>query len=197
MKKTLLAALALALLIPASTSLASGLAIYGSYWSSDALDDTAGAGLKFSIPLGETLNLDLRGTYYEPFDDDALQDEIDDLFEDGPNPDRDIFNSELKIIPVEAGLSFNLGDGAIQPTLGAGASYFLIDSDRGSVDDEVGWYASAGLNFAREGSAGFFLEGVYRSAEGEVSEDEDDVDFDRVTFDLDGFAANAGIVFSF
>lgn len=197
MKKALLAALALALLVPASTSMASGLAIYGSYWSSDALDDTAGAGLKFSLPLGERFNLDLRGTYYEPFDQDALQDEIDDLFDDGPNPDRDIFNSELKIIPVEAGFSFNLGDGAIQPTLGAGATYFLIDSDRGSVDDEVGWYGSVGLNFAREGSAGFFLEGVYRSAEGEVSEDEDDVDFDRVTFDLDGFAANAGVVFSF
>jgi hypothetical protein len=196
MKKTFLATLALALLIPASSALASGLSIYGSYWDTDALDDTAGAGVKFSIPLGQTLNLDLRGTYYEPFDRDALQDEIDDLFDDD-NPDREIFDSEISIIPIEAGLSFNLGQSSIQPSIGAGVSYFLLDSDLGEIDDEVGWYANAALDFASQGSVGFFLEGIYRSAEGEVNEDEDDVDFDRVTFDLDGFAANAGVVFRF
>jgi hypothetical protein len=196
MKKTFLATLALALLLPASSALASGLSIYGSYWDTDALDDTAGAGVKFSIPLGQTLNLDLRGTYYEPFDRDALQDEIDDLFDDD-NPDREIFDSEIEIIPLEVGLSFNLGQSSIQPSIGAGVSYFLLDSDLGEIDDEVGWYANAALNFASQGSVGFFLEGIYRSAEGEVNEDEDDVDFDRVTFDLDGFAANAGVVFRF
>lgn len=197
MKKTFLTVLALALLVPASSALASGLSIYGSYWDTDALDDTAGAGVKFSIPLGQTLNLDLRGTYYEPFDRDALQDEIDDLFDDGPNPDREIFDSEISIIPLEAGLSFNLGQSSIQPSIGAGVSYFLLDSDLGEIDDEVGWYANAALNFASQGSVGFFLEGVYRSAEGEVTEDEDDIDFDRVTFDLDGISANAGVVFRF
>lgn len=196
MKKTFLATLALALLLPASSALASGLAIYGSYWDTDALDDTAGAGVKLSIPLGQTLNLDLRGTYYEPFDRDALQDEIDDLFDDD-SPDREIFDSEISIIPIEAGLSFNLGRSSIQPSIGAGVSYFLLDSDVGEIDDEVGWYANAALDFASQGRVGFFLEGIYRSAEGEVNEDRDDIDFDRVTFDLDGFAANAGVVFRF
>lgn len=197
MKKTFLAALALALLLPASGALASGLSIYGSYWDTDALDDTAGAGVKFSIPLGQTLNLDLRGTYYEPFDRDALQDEIDDLFDPDENVDREIFDSEIDIIPLEAGLSFNLGQASIQPSIGAGVSYFMLDSDRGEIDDEVGWYANAALNFANQGSVGFFLEGLYRSAEGEVTEDEEDIDFERVTFDLDGFSANAGVVFRF
>jgi hypothetical protein len=73
----------------------------------------------------------------------------------------------------------------------------MLDHDRFDIDDEVGWYGSVGLDFAREGSVGFFLEGLYRTAEGEVTEDEEDVDFERVTFDLDGFAANAGVVFRF
>ena len=195
MKKTFLAALALALLLPASSVLASGLSLYGAYWDTDALDDTAGAGAKFSIPLGDTLNLDLRGTYFEPFDEEALRDEIEDIGDD--EVDREIFNSEIEIIPLEAGLSFNLGSAAIRPSIGAGVSYFMLDTDRGSIDDEVGWYANFALEFARENSVGFFLEALYRAAEGELTEDEDDIDFERVTFDLDGVAANAGVVFRF
>jgi hypothetical protein len=195
MKKILLATLAVGLLLPAFGAQASGLAIFGSYWDTEALDDTAGAGVKFSIPLGQTFNLDLRGTYYEPFDRDALSDEIDDLFDD--EVDREIFDSEISIIPIEAGFSFNLGQGAVRPTLGAGVSYFMLDHDRFDIDDEVGWYGSVGLDFARQGSVGFFLEGLYRSAEGEVNDDRDDIDFDRVPIDLDGFAANAGVVFRF
>lgn len=195
MKKILLAVLAVGLLLPAFGAQASGIAIFGSYWDTDALDDTAGAGVKFSLPMGQTFNFDLRGTYYEPFDKEALRDELDDVFDD--EVDREIFDSEVDIIPLEAGFSFNLGQGAVQPTLGAGVSYFMLDHDRFEIDDEVGWYGSVGLNFANEGSVGFFLEGLYRTAEGEVTEDEDDIDFDRVTIDLDGFAANAGVVFRF
>jgi hypothetical protein len=195
MKKIFLAVLAVGLLLPAFGAQASGLAIFGSYWDTDALDDTAGAGVKLSLPMGQTFNFDLRGTYYEPFDREALSDEVDDIFDD--EIDREIFNSEIDIIPLEAGFSFNLGQGAVQPTLGAGVSYFMLDHDRFDIDDEVGWYGSVGLNFANEGSVGFFLEGLYRTAEGEITDDEDDVDFDRVTVDLDGFAANAGVVFRF
>lgn len=195
MKKILLAVLAVGLLLPAFGAQASGLAVFGSYWDTDALDDTAGAGVKFSLPMGQSFNFDLRGTYYEPFDREALSDEVDDIFDD--EIDREIFNSEIDIIPLEAGFSFNLGQGAVQPTLGAGVSYFMLDHDRFDIDDEVGWYGSVGLNFANEGSVGFFLEGLYRTAEGEITDDEDDVDFDRVTFDLDGIAANAGVVFRF
>lgn len=195
MKKILLATLAVGLLLPAFGAQASGLAIFGSYWDTEALDETAGAGVKLSIPLGQRFNLDLRGTYYEPFDRDALRDEIDDLFDD--EVDREIFNSEISIIPIEAGFSFSLGQGAVRPTLGAGVSYFMLDHDRFDLDDEVGWYGSVGLDFARQGGVGFFLEGLYRSAEGEVNDDRDDVNFDRVPIDLDGFAANAGVVFRF
>lgn len=195
MKKTLLAALALALLVPGSSALASGLGIYGSYWNSDSLDDVAGAGVKFSVPLGSTMNLDLRGTYYEPFDEEALRDELDDPFDD--STDREIFPGEISVVPLEAGLSFNLGRGSIRPSIGAGVSYFLLDVDRGDVDDEVGWYGNFAVDFASEGSVGFFAEAIYRAAEGQVREDLDELDFDRVDFDLDGFAANAGVVFRF
>lgn len=195
MKKTFLAAVALVLIVPAGGAMASGLSVFGSYWNSDSLDDVAGAGVKFSVPLGDTMSFDLRGTYYEPFDEEALRDELDDPFEDD-FPDE-IFPGEIQVIPLEAGLSVNLGQGSIRPSIGAGVSYLMLDVDRGEIDDEVGWYGSLGVDFASENSVGFFAEALYRAAEGTVDEDQDDLDFDRVDFDLDGFAANLGVVFRF
>ena len=192
MNRTLLAALTLFLLLPASAAMASGLSLYGSYWNANDLDDVAGAGVKFSIPMGGLVNLDLRGTYYEPFDEEALREELDDPFDD--NTDREIFPGEISVIPLEAGLSFNLGQGSIRPSVGAGVSYLLLDVDRGEIDDEVGWYGNVAIDFASESSVGFFAEGLYRSVEGQVNEDRDDLDFDRVDIDLTGFAVNAGVV---
>ncbi|HUO86510.1 MAG TPA: hypothetical protein VM617_03900 [Thermoanaerobaculia bacterium] len=192
MNRTLLAVLTLLLLLPTSAAMASGLSLYGSYWNTEDLDDVAGAGVKFSIPMGGLLNLDLRGTYYEPFDEEALREELDDPFDD--STDREIFPGEISVIPLEAGLSFNLGRGSIRPSVGAGVSYLLLDVDRGDIDDEVGWYGNIAIDFASESSVGFFVEGLYRSVEGQLNEDRDDLDFDRVDVDLTGFAVNAGIV---
>lgn len=190
--------LALFALLIAAPASASGLHIYGSWWDVGDLDEAAGGGVKLAIPITDTVNIDLRGTYYEQIKDENF---FDDLFEEDESVFRD---NAVDITPIEAGISFNLAsDAPVNFVLGAGASYFLLDSDRGEIDDEVGWYGSAGLELASQGSVGFFAEAVYRSAEGTVESDPgdfediddiEDVDFDDVAIDLDGIGINAGIV---
>jgi hypothetical protein len=198
MKRMFFMALTLGLLLVASPAMAAGFHLYGSYWNSSDLDDAAGGGVKLAIPLGSRAHLALRGTYYEPFDEDALRDEFDDVFDDVPG-DPEVFPSELQVIPIEAGFGFNLTpDSPVNFVIEAGGTYFLLDLDGpGDLDDEFGWYGSVGLELARSGGLGFFVEGIYRSAEGTVEneDDLDEIDFNNdVPFELDGVAVNAGIV---
>jgi hypothetical protein len=195
MRKILMAALALALVIPASNAVASSFSVFGSYWNSSDLDDALGAGVKFSFPVAGRLNVDLRGTFYQPFDEEALRDEIRDL---GDDEDRDVFG-ELEVLPIDAGISIPFATGgSMRPSVGAGATYYLMDTEGGAVEDEYGWYANLALEFAGDDGFGFFTEALYRAASGTVDDTGDEIDFvDRVEFDLDGFAVNAGMVWRF
>jgi hypothetical protein len=192
-------ALAAAVLLLAPTALADGaFRAYGSYWNVDDLDDSAGAGVAVSFPLGTAWALDLRGTYYEQFDEENF---FDQLFDDDENP---FLANSIDVAPLELGLSYQFQNpGYVQPRLGGGVTYFLLDTDRGEVDDEAGFYVLGGLDFGAEDGFGFFVDGVYRSAEGDVEssptdfeeiDDIEGIDFDNVTIDLDGFAVNAGVV---
>lgn len=196
MRKILLAAVALTLILPATSAMATSFALYGSYWNSSELDDAAGAGVKFSFPVADRFAIDLRGTFYLPFDKDALADEIDDIGDD--KVDREVFG-ELEVLPIDAGFSIPLTQGgSIKPSVGAGATYYWMDTEGGAVDDEYGWYGSFALEFAAESSFGFFTEALYRAASGTVDDTDDDIDLvDEVEFDLDGFAVNAGVVWRF
>ena len=190
-----LALVALAFTTPA---FAGGFYAFGSYWDVSQLDAAAGGGVKLSFPLGSVVNLDLRGTYYQPIDDAHF---FDKLIDDEQSP---FLENSIDVTPIDAGLSFNLAPhGSVTPTIGGGVSYFLLDTDRGSIDDEVGWYANAGLEFASRGSFGFFAEAIYRSATGTVKASPHDlgdvpdiegVDYTKTNVDLDGLGANAGIV---
>ncbi len=194
MRKILLAALAL-LCLPATGAMAAGLHLYGTYWNSDSLDSAAGAGVQLAIPLGERVNFDLGGTYYQPFDGDALRDQIDDAL-GGPNSNADVFPGDISVIPLDVGFSVNLNrGGSVNPTLGGGGTYFLMDSDHGSIDDEVGWYADVGLEFAPENKVGWFLQAMYRAASGTYNNHTESIDTGNVKFDLDGPAFNGGVVF--
>ncbi len=197
--KTLVAlALAVATLLFAFPAMAGGFSVYGAYWDVDELDSTAGGGVKLGIPLGNVVNLDLRGTFYQQIDDENF---FDRVFDDRESP---FIENGLDIIPIDVGLSVNFAPrGSVVPFLGGGVSYFLLDADRGEVDDEVGWYANGGVEFASRGNWGFFVEGLYRSATGTVESSPEDfsdigdiegIDFDDVEFDLEGFGANAGVI---
>jgi hypothetical protein len=81
----------------------------------------------------------------------------------------------------------------LQLYAGGGATYYFLDADHGSIDDEVGWFLEAGAELAITSYMGVFGEAVWRSVEGTV--DDDDIDTDRVDIDLDGLAVNIGLIF--
>jgi len=203
MKKALLLSLAAGVCcLAASPATAGGLYVYGSYWEVDDLGDAAGGGAMLAIPLGaaQRINLDLGATYFQQFEDDDF---FDRLIDDEQSP---FLENSVEVIPLDVGLSFNVGPTApVNLTLGGGATYFLLDTDRGEVDDEAGWYARVGAELGGGGGGfGFFLAGVYRSAEVTVQNDPDDfrdvpdIEFeDETPFDLDGLGLNAGIVWRF
>lgn len=203
MKKALFLALAVgAVGVVASPASAGGLHIYGSYWDVDDLGDTAGGGVMLAIPLGaaQRINLDLGATYYQQFESDDF---FDRLIDDRESP---FLRNGVDVIPLDVGVSFAVAPRApFNLTLGGGATYFMLDTDRGEVDDEAGWYGRVGAEFGGGGGGlGFFVAGIYRSAEAKVQNDPDDfrdipdIEFESETpFDLDGLGMNAGIVWRF
>lgn len=172
-----------------------GFSLYGSYWDTDDADETFGGGLTWTIPLGEVVGLDLRAAYYEELTSEPFENLLD--------RDR-VFEEGLEILPLELGVRFGLGDSEVwSPFIGAGATYYLLDSERAEVKDEVGFYGSFGAAFGDKVGPRFFAEAVYRQAEGTLSFDPDDlgdlddVDIDdNVDIDLSGFSVNVGIAWS-
>lgn len=183
MKKTILCAAAALTMLAAPAAKATDFGVFGSYWATEDVDEALGAGAK--LRLGRFV--ELRGTYFSDVTADT-------------DPER--FDFEVSAIPLEAGLRFDFAEGeAFSPYVGGGASYVMLDTTEGDIDDEVGWYAVLGAEFARQPSGlGFMAEAIYRGIEATVTEDEDgfpdDVNED-VILNLDGFGVNAGLVWRF
>lgn len=200
MKRFLTTFGALALvLVCASPAAAQEFKIFGSYWNTTDLDDTFGGGLSLGFPLGASpLSFHIRGTYYEELGTDPLDAAFDD--------DEGVFQDEgLEILPIEAGLDYTFpSNGPVALSIGAGGTYFLLDSTLSGVDidDELGWHASVGARFGDREGANFFAEAIYRTTEATLDFQEepgiDDPDVqDQVNIDLDGFAVNAGLLWRF
>jgi hypothetical protein len=197
MRRIVLTSILTLLLAGAVPAMASDLSLFGSYWQPSDFDSTAGGGLRFGFGSG-VVQFELRGTYYPDITED-----LNELLDTDDSPLDDF---ELKAIPAEAGLVFNFAQGSnVSPYIGGGATYYLLDTNIGEVDDEVGFYVVGGLRAGgSNGGVGFVAEAMYRNVEGSVQfdpeefEDIDDIDFeDEFDLDLSGFAANVGIVFRF
>ena len=183
MKKTILCAAAALTILAAPAANATDFGVFGSYWGTEDADEALGAGAK--LRLGRYV--ELRGTY------------VSDVTAD-TDPER--FDFEVSAIPLEAGLRFDFAENeAFSPYVGGGASYLLLDTTEGDIDDEVGWYAVVGAEFARQPSGlGFMAEAIYRGVEATVTEDDDgfpDDVHEDVSLNLDGFGVNAGLVWRF
>lgn len=165
---------------------AGDFAIFGSFWDTDDLGETAGGGVKFAF--GDRFRLRAAGTYYPD-----LSEDFDELVEDG---DVETGSFEVEAIVPELGFTFNLTpDSPVELYLGAGGSYYLLDTNVFGIDDEFGWYALVGLAIGGgEDGPAFLIEGLWRDVEGTVTDVGNDVE-DEFALDLAGFAANAGIVF--
>jgi Outer membrane protein beta-barrel domain len=194
--KTVLAFTALALVSTLSTPAAhaGSFALYGAYWETDELAESAGVGARLGFSVaGDVVRFDLRAGYFPD-----LTEDFSTLIEDR----RATGALEIEAIPLEAGIAVNLGGDGVNPYLGAGVSYFRLDSNLGEISDEVGYYGVAGLEFGRKGGGiGFFVEAIYRSIEGTVEVDPEDFEeipdievVEDVDLDLSGFGVNAGFV---
>lgn len=190
------AAAALILAAGAVPASAGSFALFGSYWDTDAIGETAGGGIQFGIPLGGAgLELDFRGTYYPD-----LTEDFEGLIEGD-----DTVEIEVEAVPVDVGVSYYFGNQNVQPYVGGGATYYILDIDRGELDDEYGFYGKGGILFGSgPNGANFFVEAMYRDVDGTVDsepedfDDLDDVDFvDNVTLDLSGFSASIGVMWRF
>ncbi len=189
-----------ALLIGGGSASAGGFTLFGSYWDTDALGDTIGAGFLLAIPLGESQwDIDLRATYFEDLEDQSFDDFIDDVFDDDENP---VVKNSIRIIPLEAGLKYNFASEEVfNFYLGGGGGYYLLDNTGFNIDDEFGFYAVAGLTIGASDGIAFAAEVIYRKIEGSVDNDPsniDDIDDlggnNRIGLDLDGVGANVGII---
>lgn len=186
MKKSLLiAAAALALAAgTAGPAAAVDFTAFGSYWDTQDADNALGGGVKLRFGIVE-----LRGTYFSDVTADT-------------DPER--FDFEVQAIPLEAGLAFKFAQNdTFSPYVGGGAGYYLLDTNIGEVDDEIGYYAVLGADFGSFGSSGNMAinaEAIYRSMEATVRNEDDltnpNID-DDVAFNLDGLGVNVGLTWRF
>jgi opacity protein-like surface antigen len=172
-----LVVLCTALMVIATAASASDLALYGSYWNTDELDDTWGAGARGRMGSGDPLYLELRGTY---FSDLTENDAVD-----------------LRTIPADLGLGLALiKEQDIELSVIGGGTYYFLDTDDFDVDDEIGWYAGAGAQVQLRQGLCIFAEFLYRDVEATVEDDDlGSIDDDTVDVDLAGSMVNIGLVF--
>jgi opacity protein-like surface antigen len=180
-KKVLLGLVAAGLFaLPARPAKAGEFTVYGSYWNTKDAQSGYGGGAKVGWSFFE-----LRGTYFN----DVTAKRV---------PDR--FDFKIHAAPIGAGLKFDLThDTPVTPYLGAGAEYYLLSTNRGSTQDEVGWYGVAGLDFATSPKMGVNVEAIWHDVRGTVKNlTTDDVHIvDRAHLDLSGLGANAGVYWRF
>lgn len=184
MKKAILCGVAV-LALSALPARATDFAVTGSYWDTQDADQALGIGgrLRFGI-------VDLRATYFS------------DVTADTDPESRDF---EISAIPLEAGLAFKFAEtDTFHPYVGGGAGYYLLDTSRGDIDDEVGYYAVVGADFTRPNGFGFTVEGIYRNMEatvrnlGDPTDPDDNTDVSgKADIELAGFGVNAGLVWHF
>jgi len=170
------------------------VAVYGSYWDTSDLAESAGAGVKLGLGSG-LLGFEARLGYYPD-----LTEDFDDVIDEGFEDDLDF---EVEVKPVDVGITLNFLEGqALQPFVVGGGSYYVIDTNVLDVDDEFGYYFGGGVRFGG-GGLGFFVEGLYRQIEGSVNGDIDDpgdindVFVDEFDLDLSGLNVNAGLSWRF
>ena len=197
---------AFALLTPAAWA-TPGFNVFGGYATTDQLDETGGGGLSVTMPLGNNAGFKLRGTYFQQLTSDEFDETIDRSF-DPDNDEPDVFQENtVEAVPLDAGLTWSFNpEESFSPYVGAGVTWFLLDVELagprdGNLDDEFGYFAEVGANFAGREDWGFFAEALYRNAEGTfVREGPQGDNVDAIgdpKIDLSGFGVNAGVVWRF
>lgn len=144
---------------------------FASYIDSDDLDEGVGGGVKLEFNPVDWLSLDARASWI--------------TFSD---PDVDMIPLE-----VAALLNIPLANEKIVPYVGVGGGYYIFDADGFDMDDDVGFFPLAGLEFGTE-SVGFMVEARWLFLQSDLDGATDELaDLDEA--DLDGLGINAGLIF--
>jgi len=97
----------------------------------------------------------------------------------------------------ELGVRFLMNPtGNIIPYLGGGLTFFYVNLNDGNASNTVGGYAMFGINFGSNRTK-FFVEALYRYGQSDVSYRNGGAEPWTGTMDVGGFAANAGIAWTF
>jgi hypothetical protein len=170
-----------ALVIGATVASAGGgVGVFGSYWDTKDLGPGFGGGVKFKADLAEFFAFEVRASCITKLDDWEGDD-------------------ELFIIPIEAGLMFNIPLGDEVPiTLygGGGGGYAILpEADDVDYDDEFCFFGVGGLEIAMGEGASLFAEAQYRFLE--IDGADTDVGDFEAEGKLSGLSVNAGLLFRF
>ena len=154
-------------------AMAGSFGVFGSYWDSSDASNSWGGGARVGFGFVKFLELEIKGTYYPSFT----------LTESGQSVD-------FKATPVDGGLRFNiLPEKSINPYVGAGATYYFLNTSDGSADNKTGWYGEGGVEFGKK--THIFVEAVWRKMDTTLSFNSFDT---NVTFD--GWSGDVGFNWS-
>lgn len=157
--KTHLAVCSALLIMGASAVQAIDIGVLGSYWNQRDGDEALGVGV---LLLPVTLPIEFRGTFYERSS-----------------------AGNLRASPVDFGLALRLNRAqALRLSGVGGGSYYFLDADGSTSDNEFGWYAGGRVELSVQGGTSVFGEVLYRGA-----------DLDKPRVDLSGVAINIGLLF--
>ena len=158
-----------------------GYSLFGSYGSVDNHEFAVGAGMRLTVG-GERWMGDLTWTWYQ---------EVSGVGTIGGRDDN------LQVIPTELGIRFLMNPrGSVIPYLGGGLTFFYVNLNDGNASNTVGGYGIFGINFGGKQTK-FFVEALYRYGQSDVSYRLGGDNLATGTMDVGGFAANAGIVWTF
>jgi hypothetical protein len=158
-----------------------GYSLFGSYGSVDNHEFAVGAGMRLTLG-GDRWVGDLTWTWYQNVSGVGTVAGFDD---------------NIQVIPTELGIRFLMNPkGKVIPYLGGGLTFFYVNLNDGNASNPVGGYALFGINFGAK-RAKFFAEGLYRYGQSDVSYRYAGDQQWTGTMDVGGFAANAGIAWTF
>ena len=154
----------------AAPAFAGSFGVYGSYWDGNDPGSTYGGGVRIGFDFLKWMELEFHGTYYSDFSQDISSQDF-----------------SLTALPVDGGLRFNLlPKSKVNVYVGGGVTYYFMDTNLGSLDNEFTYYGEGGLEFG--GKTKFFAEALWRSLDTTVNQSTGDTDVD-----FSGISVNAGI----
>lgn len=169
---------------------AGGIGVGFGTWDTDTADDDQGAVVKVEVDLGPALDFEMRASFFDAFEQSAGG-----------------FLYEIEASPVDLGVNYDfLSGGKIHPYVGGGGSFVFIKpnpaagqetTSRPRSQEEFGWYAVAGVEFAVAPSFAIFAEAIYRDVSGEVRGVQlGTAPANDFEVDFGGTAASVGVMFT-